>query len=182
MSAAECQLVAALTTKTLTTVRTEEAFSLFWERCKKAATELKINEPVLPRKGQCPIRYFLGETPSNHHDSVKHYYHQIYFESIDTIVNCIRSRFEQKDYESWKLRESWKYLTASNKRWTIWSAYLGNLFFFMEMTWTNIISTCNLQYLERFLMALIRRALTYHLSLIDCVSWHNHKKICSQKS
>ena len=100
MSAAECQLVAALTTKTLTKVHTEEAFSLLWERCKKAATELKINEPVLPRKGQCPIRYFLGETPSNHHDSVKHYYHQIYFESIDTIVNCIRSRFEQKDYES----------------------------------------------------------------------------------
>ena len=50
MSAAECQLVAALTTKILTKVRTEEAFSLFWEKCKKAATELKINDPVLPRK------------------------------------------------------------------------------------------------------------------------------------
>ena len=100
MSAAECQLVAALTTKTLTKVRTEEAFSLLWERCKKAATELEISEPVLPPKKQCPIRYFLGEAPSRFHDNVKHYYRQIYFESIDTVVNCIKSRFEQKDYES----------------------------------------------------------------------------------
>ena len=51
MSVAECQLVVALTTKTLTKVSTEETFSLFWERCKKAATKLKINEPVLPHKG-----------------------------------------------------------------------------------------------------------------------------------
>ena len=81
MSAAECQLVAALTTKKLTKVRTEEAFSLFWERCKKAATELKINEPVLPHKRQCPVRYFLGEAPSEFHHKVRRYYRQIYSES-----------------------------------------------------------------------------------------------------
>ena len=98
MSAEEYQLVAPLITKTLTKVRTEEAFSLFWKRCKKSATELKINEPVLPRKRQCPIRYFLGETPSEFHDNVKHYYRQIYFESIDPVVNCIKSCFEQIDY------------------------------------------------------------------------------------
>ena len=98
MSAEGYQLVAALTTKTLTKLRTEEAFSLFWERCKKATTELKINEPVLPRKRQCPIRYFLGEAPSEFHDNVKHYYRQIYFESIDPVVNCIKSCFEQIDY------------------------------------------------------------------------------------
>ena len=98
MSAAEYQLLVTLTTKTLTKVHTEEDFFLFWERCKKAATELKINEPVFTRKRQCPIRYFLGEAPSEFHDNVKHYYRQIYFESIDTVVNCIKSRFEQKDY------------------------------------------------------------------------------------
>ena len=52
----------------------------------------------------------------------------------------------------------------------------------MEITWTNIICTRNLHYLERFLTALLRIALTYHLSLINCISWHNHKRICSQKS
>ena len=90
--------IVELTTKTLTKVHTEEAFSLFWEKCKKAATELKINEPVLPRKRPCHVRYVLGEVPSEFHDNVKHCYRQIYFESIDTVVNCIKSCFEQKDY------------------------------------------------------------------------------------
>ena len=98
MSASEYQLAAALTTKTLTKVCTEEALSLFWERCKKAATELKINKPVLPRKKWFPIRYFLGEAPSEFQDNVKHYCRQIYFESIDTVVNCIKSHFEQKGH------------------------------------------------------------------------------------
>ena len=94
MPTGECQLVVALTTKALTKVRTEEAFSLFWERCNEATRELKINEPALPRKGQC----FLGETPSEFYDNAKHYYRQIYFQLIGTIVKCIKSRFEQKDY------------------------------------------------------------------------------------
>ena len=55
--ATERQLVAVSTTKTFTKVRTEEAFSLFWERWKNASTELKIKEFVLPSKRQCPIRY-----------------------------------------------------------------------------------------------------------------------------
>ena len=82
MPAAECQLLVTLATKTLTKFLTEDIFSLFWERCKKAATELRTNKPVLPRKRQCPIRYFLGEVPSEFHDNVKHYYWQIYFESL----------------------------------------------------------------------------------------------------
>ena len=73
MPAAECQLVGTLTKKTLTKLPTEEVF-LFWERCKKAAKELKISESVLPRKRQCPVRHFLGETPSEFHDNVKHCY------------------------------------------------------------------------------------------------------------
>ena len=90
MSAAEYQLVATLITKILTKVHTEEGFSLFWKRYKTAATELKINELVLPRKRQYPIRYFLGETPSEVHGSVKQYHWQIYFESVDTAVKYIK--------------------------------------------------------------------------------------------
>ena len=91
-----------------------------------------------------------------------------------------QARFEQKDYvncyaeveRTLLLEQKVNHLMSIS-----WQFVL-----FMEMTWTNIICTRNLPYLERFLMALIRIALTYHLSLIDCVSWHNHKKICCQKS
>ena len=167
MSAAEYQLLVALTTKTLTKVRAEGAFSLFWERCKKAATELKINEPVLPRKRQCPIRYLLREAPSEFHDNVKHYYWQISFKSIDTVVNCIKARFEQKDYVNCYAKvESTLLLAAKGES---FDEHVLAIYSFMEMTWTNIINTRNLQYLERFLTALIMIALTCHLSLIDCL-------------
>ena len=62
MSAAECQLVVVCTTKTLAKIRSEQAFSLFWKKCQKDATELDIGKPVLPRKRQCPIRYYMGES------------------------------------------------------------------------------------------------------------------------
>ena len=35
---------------------------------------IESNEPVLPRKRQCPIKYFLGEALSEFHDNVKYYY------------------------------------------------------------------------------------------------------------
>ena len=59
MPVADCQLVVALITKTLNKVRTEEAFSLFWERCKKAATELRVNGPLLPRKIAMSYKIFV---------------------------------------------------------------------------------------------------------------------------
>ena len=40
----------------------------------------------------------LGEVLSEFHENVKHDYQQIYFESIDTVVNCVKSRFEKKYY------------------------------------------------------------------------------------
>ena len=44
--------------------------------------------------------YLLGGAPSEFRDNVKYYYGQIYFESINIVVNSIKSRFEQKDYVS----------------------------------------------------------------------------------
>ena len=157
--------IAELTTKTLIKVRTEEAFSLFWEKCKKAATELKINEPVLPRKRPCHIRYVLGEVPSEFHDNVKHCYRQIYFESIDTVVNFIKSRFEQKTYDNCyaKVESTLRFHSS------ILLAAKGEPFDEHVLTICSFYAD-ELHYLDRFLMALIRITLTYHLSVIDCVS------------
>ena len=40
----------------------------------------------------------MGEAPSEFPASIEDYYQKIYFESVDTIVNCIQSRFQQKNY------------------------------------------------------------------------------------
>ena len=93
MSAAECQLVAAL----IGTKSAQKRIFLYFGKGSKKLPKLKISEPVLPRKRQCPIRYFLGEALSEFHNNVQNNYRQIYFESIDTGVSCIKSHFEQKD-------------------------------------------------------------------------------------
>lgn len=51
MSVAECQLVVASKTETLAKIRRVKFFLLTWEKCKKAATELDIEEPVYSVKG-----------------------------------------------------------------------------------------------------------------------------------
>lgn len=49
MPGPECQLVVALPIKILANTRSDKVFSLFWEKCKKAATDLDEGEPVLLR-------------------------------------------------------------------------------------------------------------------------------------
>ena len=80
----------------------------------KAATELKITKAVLTRQRQYSMIYFLGEAPSEFRDNVKYYYRQIYFESINIVVNCTKSCFEQKDYVSCYAKV--ENLTVSSKR------------------------------------------------------------------
>eukprot|EP00731_Ephydatia_muelleri_P000006 Em0001g6a len=57
MSAAEGQKVAAMTVKTLKSLRTDESFQAFWELVQKTANELEVECPSLPRKRRAPRRY-----------------------------------------------------------------------------------------------------------------------------
>ena len=45
-----------------------------------------------------PSRYFEGDAQPAHHSNVEDFYHQIYFEPVDTVANCIVECFNQKDY------------------------------------------------------------------------------------
>ena len=94
LSAAEGQTVASLTVKTLEKLRTEEFYQLFWKRCIKEAEDLEIREPVLPRKRQHPPRYQIGNAPAEFQDNIESHYRSIYYEAIDTVVNCIKKRLE----------------------------------------------------------------------------------------
>ena len=81
-------------------------------------------------------------------------------------MNCIKSRFEQKDYVNCYVKvESTLLLAAKGEPFD--EHILAICVAFMEMIWVNIICTRNLHYMERFLMALIRIALTFVDSSID---------------
>ena len=45
-----------------------------------------------------PSRYFEGNAQPEHHSNVKDFYHLIYFETADSVANCIVEHFNQKDY------------------------------------------------------------------------------------
>ena len=165
ISPAECQLlVEELTTKTFTKLHTEESFSLFWEWCKKAVTELKINGPVLPHKRQCPIRYFLGEASSEFHDNVKHYYRQIYVESWHC-CELHQITFWKKDCVNCYAKVESNLLLAAKGE--PFDEYILAICHFYGDDLDQHICTRNLHYLERFLMALIRIALTFIEASID---------------
>ena len=50
ISAAEGQSVAGMTTSTLSSLRNDEHFDLFWEKVKGMAVESGVDEPKLPRQ------------------------------------------------------------------------------------------------------------------------------------
>ena len=60
ISAAEGQEVAALTVKTLMSIRSEESFQYFWEKALSHAQTLNVSDPQLPRKRKIPKRFETG--------------------------------------------------------------------------------------------------------------------------
>lgn len=76
LSAAEGQQAAKMTVQTIQSIRSDEAFNLFWEKVNRYATDMDVSGPQLP----------------------KEHYRQYYFEAIDLIINCIKDRFDQPGY------------------------------------------------------------------------------------
>ena len=101
LSAAEGQNFASLTVKALEKMRTDDFDHLFWERCNKKAKDLEIGEGIFPRKRQRPLCNYFGNALAEFLDSVEKHYRSIYFEAIDTVISCIKKRFEQNDYTTY---------------------------------------------------------------------------------
>ena len=99
MSAAEGQKIADMTASTLTSIRTDENFLLFWKLIRQKASNLNINEPVLPRQRKRPRRYEDGPSEGEFPENVEDLYRHTYFEALDLIVCSIKERFDQPGYK-----------------------------------------------------------------------------------
>ena len=53
-SASEGQRVADMTKRTLHGIRDDQSFDLFWEKVSTMASDVDVNDPVLPRKRKVP--------------------------------------------------------------------------------------------------------------------------------
>ena len=66
--------------------------------------QLEVGEPLLPRRRKRPLRY-EGLSSCHYPDTPESFYKQIYYECIDSIVNCIQQRFDQPGYKTYQQME-----------------------------------------------------------------------------
>ena len=88
--------------KTLLKDRTDTLFSLFWARIlQPKTTDIQtIDDPKLPRKRKGPVRHKVWEEDTHHFpETPKDHYRRIYINAIDTVTQCIATRFEQEDFK-----------------------------------------------------------------------------------
>ena len=105
--------------KTLISLRSDDSFNLYWQKVSGEAEELKaISKPQLPRKRRVPNRLDDGTAPGDHPPTVVDYYRRICFQTLDVVINCIESRFDQLGYRSYSRLESLLLKAAKKKYFT----------------------------------------------------------------
>ena len=57
----------------------------------------------------------MGTGAGSHHNSVKEHYRQPYFDVLDMMINCIKDRFQQKDYQMYVNCEQLLFKAAQRK-------------------------------------------------------------------
>ena len=72
--------------------------SLHWTKDTQAAVKLELQALSLPHRPKISSRYFEANAQPEHHSNVEDFDHQIYFETLDTVANCIVEHFNHKDY------------------------------------------------------------------------------------
>lgn len=99
LSAAEGQQCAALTTKTLQSIRSDDRFDLFRGKVTMTAEKLELEPPSLPRKRKRPKRFESGTAQAKFLDSPKAYFKVSYFEALDLAIMAIKERFDQPGFK-----------------------------------------------------------------------------------
>ena len=65
-----------------------------------------LTAPALPRRTRAPRRIEIGSGKPTYPATTQDYYRQIYFESLDLIVNAIEQRFDQPSFAAYAKMES----------------------------------------------------------------------------
>ncbi len=89
----------------LQSIRTEENYKQWWQKIKKEAEEIGIDEPRLLRKKRAPQRFDDHSSTGNYHSSPEDHYRAIYFEALDATTSCIQNRFEQEGFQTYSRLE-----------------------------------------------------------------------------
>ena len=107
MSAINGKRVAPLTKELLQKMRSDASFKSFYDALVlKSKNYSFLTGPVLPRRTRAPRRIEIGTGEPAYPATTQDYYRQIYFESIDLMVNAIEQRFDQPIFAAYAKMES----------------------------------------------------------------------------
>ena len=106
MSAAEGQQVASMTVATMTSMRSDDQFDLFWDNVILKAEECGVDEPRLAWQRKLPRRFDDGLSGGDFPSTPKAHFKQVYFEAIDLITNCVQERFNKPGYKIYRSLET----------------------------------------------------------------------------
>ena len=115
LSAAEAQSIAQMTIKTLESMRSDDAFKLFFGLMEHVRESTGTDAPTLPRKRKAPSRFEIGLGEGYHAQTTEDYYRSIYFEALDYVVSSIKDRFDQPGFKVYKNLEE-LLVKAANKQ------------------------------------------------------------------
>ena len=98
LSASEGQHIAEMTVRTLQTLRNDTNFDLFWVKVET----IRKNLMLVNLKRRLPRRLDDGNAEPEFISDCKQYYRQQYYEALDLIISCIKDRFDQIGYKSYR--------------------------------------------------------------------------------
>lgn len=115
MTAVDAQVISRACVTTLQSLRSEDEFNLFWAKVNQFVTKHNVEAPCLPRRRNPSIKHMLGKAPGEHPEKVEDDYRRKYYAVLDTVVSCIKERFEQPDYEIYSSLEQLLVKAAMSK-------------------------------------------------------------------
>ena len=102
MSAISGKQVAHLTKEVLQKMRSDASYKSFYDAViLKSKNYSSMTGPVLPRRTRTPRRIEIGTGEPAYPATTQDYYMQIYFESINLMVNAIEQRFDQPSFSAY---------------------------------------------------------------------------------
>ena len=81
-------------------IRGSASFVDFWQKVTESAVKYDIKEPELPRNGKVPRRFDDGLAPPGF-ICVEDHYQQIYFETLDNMIQGLTNHFNQPGYAAY---------------------------------------------------------------------------------
>lgn len=87
-------------------MRNDEKFHSQWVTITQRASELKLNEPQLPKRRKPPSRFDVGVGPATTYESPENFYRRIFFEFLDCTINFLKDRFDQPSFDIYARAEN----------------------------------------------------------------------------